>query len=198
MIKQLPKSFQFSLNFYQNKIVNGDKFILYKDQNLKIVFDRNSNNEYDIENAYIHLISIEPTTEHKNACTEGNTPINGCEPKCNYNHKKNIFRPHEKRIQCIFRANHLINLLLVIDLINNKSPFIRFFEETTKDSHKNLITRCYYEYRNINNEHYVIIFDFKKTYLQFVTAFPVTIKSYKNDLHRKYQKYSSINKKSNH
>ncbi len=182
---------EYSKNFYISNIKNTPNKLSFKG---KIIF---INHESDIE--FKHIISIGDDGEGKkgqetNLCV--NTSIESlCQNQCDFN--KLIFP--QKRMFCIYRAEKLPWLVLILNgikdnnnsITNNLKIFNYNFEKNGKD-------RTYIRYQEVNSINvvdYIIILEEMEKYYKLITAYPVIFKGTRRQYDSWNDKYLKSPKK---
>ena len=189
-IKELPPEFSLSYEYFK-------KHLLDKTQRPQVTFNGHSyfiyisedTTTFGIEEAYLHLISIEGDKfkKEKYPCKKG-TPLDNCRVRCKMQHADNIFNfVTERRVQCINRAKQLHNIIKTIELNNNDSPLVTSWKE------KSCICLRYQNFTKYID--YIVVFKYiendhhKNPYLELITAYPVFEKFTKDKFDNKYHKY---------
>lgn len=145
------------------------------------------------ENGFWHISSIgEDETKFDSFPCNNDILSTECIFQCDSDHEDNFLKKINS-IPCVYRANRIPVLLHVINLYNdgNKDNIMSWIQNKKGTSDKNLMIR--YKDKLID---YILIFRInrdkksgKLNNYQFVTAYPVVLKSYKRRFDGEYKEF---------
>lgn len=186
IILDLNTIFEESYKLFNENILDREKRPMLLGRTIYI----DEKNLYDGKaNGFWHCSTMgEDDTKFDQDPCENDKTKKYCKYRCNINHSDN-FLVDKKRVPCIYRADKLLWLSKIIELVNNKElDNIKVWKCKNRDKSKDL--KIWYDDGDIS---YIIIFkisynedknDIKKYVLK--TAYPVVLKSYRRRFQREY------------